>query len=380
MTKRIYSTLAFILSLTAAFLLGYAARTYTSSQVHFSILSEAFDILKNNGYNPLPEGSTLEYGMVRGMLQAYGDPYSVFLEPVATELEGNSLQGSFGGIGVRLGTDADGNYILYPFPDSPALKSGIVEGDRLVSVDNLAVTPQTSTEDIQASIRGPVGTKVEIVIARPPDLAQQTISVERAEIPLPSVTFHLDPNQPLAGVIEVNIIADSTPGEIEKAVLDLQSRGATHFILDLRNNGGGLLNAGIDVARLFLEDGVVIEQQYKGRAVDTFEVKTPGSLSDIPMVVLINENTASAAEIIAGALQAHERARLVGFPSYGKDTIQLVFALKDKSSIHITAAHWWIPDLEFPKDGRGLVPDVQLPPDAADPQQAVQVALGLLFP
>lgn len=381
MTKQpVVRILSLLLALAGAFAAGFAVHMYLSRAVEFPVLNEAFHIVENNALNDLPDGPGLEYGMIRGMLQAYGDPYSVFLEPVATELESNTLQGSFGGIGVNIGTDADGNYILYPFPDSPAMKAGILEGDRLVSVDSLQVTAVTPSDEIQAAIRGATGTDVDITIARPPVMEQHTFAVERAEIALPSVTWHLDPGEARVGVVEVNIIAGSTPEEIETAFTDLQSRGATHFILDLRNNGGGLLDAGVNVARLFLKDGDVMQQQYRGRDVDTYQVEKPGPLADFPLVVLINQNTASAAEIIAGAIQARGRAQLVGFPSYGKDTIQLVFALQDKSSIHITAARWWIPGLDFPKDGHGLTPDLELSPEATDPQAAIQAAIALLLP
>ncbi|MFN2152681.1 MAG: S41 family peptidase, partial [Anaerolineales bacterium] len=142
------------------------------------------------------------------------------------------------------------------------------------------------------------------------------------------------------------------------AVQDLQGRGATRFVLDLRGNGGGLLVEGVDIARLFLEDGVVIEQQYKGEDVETYEVKKPGELSEIPLVVLVDGGTASAAEIIAGSLQAHQRAPLIGTSTYGKDSVQLVFELKDKSSLNVTSAKWWIPGLEPPVGEGGLQPNI----------------------
>jgi carboxyl-terminal processing protease len=166
-----------------------------------------------------------------------------------------------------------------------------------------------------------------------------------------------------------------------KAAQDLQGRGAAALVLDLRDNFGGLLTAGVDTARLFLRQGTVIEQQYKGKAVETFRVEKPGPLAEIPLAILINQHTASAAEIIAGALQAQGRARLVGAPSYGKDTIQLVFNLKDDSSLHVTSARWWIPDLAAPLGGNGLQPDVLVEsgPEADKPDAVLQAAMELLF-
>jgi carboxyl-terminal processing protease len=205
--------------------------------------------------------------------------------------------------------------------------------------------------------------------------------IKRAEIPLPSVTWHLDPDAPSVGVIEINVVAASTPEEIEKAVKDLSERGATAYILDLRDNFGGLLDAGVNTARLFLKDGMVIEQQYKGKDVESFEVERPGALADIPLVILVNENTASAAEIIAGALKAQGRAKILGKPTYGKDTIQLVFDLQDGSSLHVTSAHWWVPGLDPMLQGNGVEPDVvvESAADASAPDPVARAAADLLL-
>jgi carboxyl-terminal processing protease len=249
-----------------------------------------------------------------------------------------------------------------------------------LKVDDLPITPETSTDDLQGAVRGKVGTRVTITIGRAPDYAPVEITIERAEIPLPSVTYHLDPTEARLGVVEINIIAASTSGEISRAIEDMQGRGATAFVLDLRDNGGGLLDAGIDIARLFLKEGDIIQQQYRGQDVVTYKVEKPGPFVDLPLDVLVNQNTASAAEIISGALQAHKRALLIGSQTYGKNTIQLVFELSDKSSLHITAAHWWVPNLEFPINGHGLMPDIPISPDNTDPEAPIRAAAQSLFP
>ncbi|MBN2147258.1 MAG: PDZ domain-containing protein [Anaerolineales bacterium] len=369
------STLLVVLILAAAFLAGYIYRDHRPAGV-FPILSQAYTLLRQHGYDDPPPDPALEYGMIRGMIQAYGDPYTSFSEPAQTELQSNDLSGSFGGIGARIGTDEAGFRVLYPFAEGPAAKAGILEGDRLLQVDDLPITAESSTEAMIAAIRGEVGTRVRLTVARPPGYERLEFEVERAEIALPSVTWHLEPDEPRLGIIEVNVIADTTPDEIEKAVADLQGRGAQYYALDLRDNYGGLLEAGIATARLFLTPGdlPVIEQQYRGQEVESFEVEEAGPLSEIPLVVLVNENTASAAEIIAGSLQAQGRALLIGVPTYGKDTIQLVFGLDDGSSLHITAAHWWVPGLAIPHGGNGLQPDLPPLEGAADGWIAAAVA------
>jgi carboxyl-terminal processing protease len=363
--KRAYFyTLGLILFTTLGFVAGYFVKSLAGDRLAtLTILSQAYDILESHGWKPFPEAPALEYGMIRGMLQAYDDPYTIFVEPIEHELQSNTLQGSFGGIGVRLGRDAEGNHVLFPFPDSPAEQAGIIEGDRLIAVEGTVVSANTPVETIQAALRGPVGEWVQIEISRPPDFLEQKIKIKRSEIPLPSVTWHIDPDQPRLGVIEVNVIASSTPDEVKSAVADMAGRGAEAFILDLRDNYGGLLTAGVDTARLFLREGEILQQQYRDQDIEKFRVEKPGELVDIPLAILVNQNTASAAEIIAGALQANKRAELIGMPTYGKDSIQLVFDLSDGSSLHVTAAQWWIPGLDQPLSN-GLQPDVMVEPSS----------------
>jgi carboxyl-terminal processing protease len=244
----------------------------------------------------------------------------------------------------------------------------------LLAVDELFITPELTNDVIEAALRGPVGQGVNIVISR---AAAQELAFEirREEVALPSVIYHPVENEPRVGLIQVRIIADTTAEEIVRAVESLRRDGVSHFILDLRENGGGLLNAGIETARLFLREGVVIEEQYQGKAVEKFEVTEEGRLAEIPLIVLVNQHTASAAEIVAGALQANGRALLMGTPTYGKDTIQQVFELRDGSSLHITSAHWWFPGLAFPGEGGGLSPDVAGAEEANWIEGAVDILL-----
>ena len=375
-------TLLLIIILVTSFSAGYLVHQQNSSgPSNLPILAQAYSFLRDKGLNPLPRSPTLEYGMIRGMLEAYGDPYSVFVEPNLHELESNRLEGKFGGIGVRLGRDSENNHILYPFPDNPASKAGLREGDRLLSVDQMDVNKDTPPENIQAALRGVIGQSVEVVIGREPDFTPLEFKIKRAEISLPSVTWHVDAAESRLGVIEVNLIAASTPIEIENAVSDLRNRGAAAYVLDLRDNSGGLLTAGVDTVRLFLKEGTIMQQQFRGKEIETYRVEKPGPLADIPLAILINENTASASEIIAGALQRNQRAKLIGAPSYGKDTIQLIFDLEDGSSLHITAARWWVPGMKESFGENGLQPDIPVAtqPGIDSGDQTIQAAIQLLL-
>ncbi len=380
--RAFFLTFAFGMCISIGFTGGYLTREHISSKSNsFTLLDEAFGILRVHGLKPIPDDFTLEHGMIRGMLQSYEDPFTVFLEPVEHELESNALQGSFGGIGVRLIRDSQGDVVLFPYADSPAIQAGINEGDRLITVDDLSIEEDSTLESIQAALRGPVGTLVLVSVSSPPSNQAREFAIKRAEIAIPSVTWHLDPDIAELGVIEINLIAASTVDEVERAINELSRQGASSFVMDLRNNYGGLLTAGVEIVRLFLSDGIVMEHQYRGKDVEVFRVDRRGPFSELPLVVLVNENTASAAEIVAGALQANHRAQIIGASTFGKDTIQLVFELEDGSSMHVTAARWWIPGLVPPIGEFGLQPDI-LVKDSLDPKQydsAMKIAAELLF-
>lgn len=359
---RIFIILSLVaVGLLGAFLSGFFLDSYFNAASNkFSLLDQAYNILINHAYVNLPEPSILEYGMIRGLVEASGDRYASFQEPVQHELESNNLQGSFGGIGVEFSYNQDGVLLIYPISSSPASEAGIHAGDHLIMVDQLAISPLIHLDEVKAAIRGPVGESVQITVFHPESNSTSTHNIRRESIHLPSVTWRIAPGVPDIGIMDVHIVAESTSEEIENAVVELEKMGASKFILDLRDNGGGLLTAGIDSAKLFLEEGVIIQQQYRGQEIETFSVRSPGPLSELPLVILINQNTASAAEIIAGSLQSQDRAALVGENSFGKDSIQLVFDLDDGSSLHVTAAKWWIPGLISPIGEGGLIPDIQM--------------------
>ncbi|NMB87097.1 MAG: S41 family peptidase [Chloroflexi bacterium] len=369
-----------ILALTA-FAGGYLfAHDWVPVDDRFPILNEAYTILQDNALLDLPPDSQLEYGMIRGMLQVYNEPYTTFLEPPQHELQSDELAGKYGGIGARLQVDDQARVIMLPLPDSPAQKAGLLDGDALLGVDQLVITADTAADDIEAALRGPTGSTVMITFGRPPAYQPQEVSLTRAEFPLPSVVYNLALQDSRVGIIKVNIIASTTPTEIQAAVESLQAQGATYYILDLRDNVGGLVDAGVDSARLFLESGTIIQSQYRDKPVTTYNTDHPGPWADLPLVVLVNHGTASAAEILAGGLQANHRAELIGQTTYGKDTIQLVFDLQDHSSLHVTAAHWWIPDLGRFLDGQGLEPDVLLSDEEMQSNAPILAAIQQLLP
>ncbi len=337
--------------------LGYLGYSLINrNQGEFSLLHEARDILVENAIHNLPQEDKLEYGMIRGMLETVKDPYTFFVEPAEAEVQADELTGSFGGIGLRLERDLDAQWRIYPLPDSPAKYAGLQDGDRLVRVGNLIVTDENDEVSIIAQLRGPLDEIIEIEVMRNGE--RLTYTIERKVINLPSVSWNLVPDAPSIGLVQVNRIAETTTDEMVTGINKMIELGANAFILDLRDNGGGLVESGIEITKLFLSEGEIIHRQFKGENVVVFAVEERGLFSDLPIVIWTNGYTASAAEIIAGALSNNGRATLIGAPTYGKTTIQYVFTLQDGSSLHVTSGCWWIPGKTFP-----LAPDLPVGED-----------------
>ncbi|HEY9121575.1 MAG TPA: S41 family peptidase [Brevefilum sp.] len=354
-----------------AMAIGYFGHRYIlQAQEDLGILKQARSIIKENAIFELPSDERLQHGMVRGMLESLNDPYTFFVEPAAHEIQTDELTGSFGGIGVRLERDTDLNWRLYPFPDSPALKVGVQDGDILIEVDELSITTNTDDITLLAALRGPIGEQVQISVRR----GSQTLNydIKRQDFSLPSVSWNLLPEAADIGLVIANRITQTTAEEMIEAIRDLQDRGAEYLILDLRDNGGGLVEAGVEIVKLFLTDGEALRQQFKDQKVEIFEVSEEGEFSNLPMVILVNGNTASSAEIVAGALKKHERAPVIGVPTYGKTSIQYIFDLQDGSSIHITSGRWWIIGVSSP-----IMPD-HLIADDPDGVAALQKAIEIL--
>jgi carboxyl-terminal processing protease len=374
--ENLLSIVISIISLAVTFTAGY----FTNQMIHppeleMPILSQAREVMENHAWYPAPSLQKQEYGMISGLVASYDDPYASFVEPYQHELYTDTFEGNFGGIGSLVSQNAHGETLLYPFPDSPAKLAGIEDGDRLVSVEGTEITLETLLDTTVSLLRGPVGEKVSLTVYRQSNDSILEFTIKREEFVLPSVTWRLLEEDNEVGFLRVNLIAETTREEIIEAIEDLQSRGAADFILDLRGNGGGLLEAGVDIAKLFLDKGIITYQQYAGSDPETFRAKSTGDYFEIPLVVLIDHNTASAAEIIAGALQQQGRAILIGTPTYGKNTIQYVFNLQDDSSIHVTAGKWWLPGEDTVEDFF-LSPDITIRPenysDAEHFRQAVE--------
>jgi carboxyl-terminal processing protease len=370
MSERAKSTLAiFLLLLLAgsAFVAGFFTNDYVEQNLNglpfggqradLGIFWEAYGKVEEDYLGELPTDTGLTYGAVRGVLSELGDPYTVFVEPVAREQEKQTLQGTFGGIGAYLRRPEDGGPILLePIPGNPAEIAGIEINDVLLAVDGVVVTPDMTVAEVAELIKGEKGTIVVLTVQHPGENGPTDIEIERADILIPSVSHRLLEDEE-TGYIRLSRFSGESINELEGAILDLQSQDVRRLILDLRDNPGGLLNAAVDVSNLFLAEGPILYQVRKGDDEQVFEAESETLFPELPLVLLINGGSASASEIVAGALQDRGRATLIGQRSFGKGSVQLVHELSDGSSVHVTHARWYTPDRQ-PIDQHGIVPDI----------------------
>jgi carboxyl-terminal processing protease len=333
--------------------------------VDMGLYWEVWHLLDRDFYGDPPDETEQVHSAVRGLVDSFDDPYTYFVEPQPRELERDQLRGSFGGIGAFIEPVEEG-YILKPMRGQPADQAGVQDGDLLLFVDDAEITPALTLDEITALVRGPVGEDVRLVVRREVGDADHgnvhdeelTIVVTRTRIETPSVTWEIrdDGKGDQVGVITQSIFSERSAEEMRAAIRDLMAEGADRFILDLRGNPGGLVTAAIEIADMWLDDGLILIEEKADGSRTTFEAE-PGQLTaNAPLVVLVDGASASAAEIVAGALQDQGRAQLIGQRTFGKGSVQLIHELSDKSSLHVTNAEWLTPD-GHAITGAGLTPD-----------------------
>lgn len=360
--NQIAFTLLVVVVMTGAFFAGFGTYVFgqhgpSAADPHpaFRLFWETWGIIQDEYYGDVPDEQTMTYAAIRGMLGELHDPYTVLVDPEPHEQETQQLQGRYGGIGATLSRDEDQQLRLNPFPDGPAAAAGVRLDDVLLAIDGGPVATTDAFVEIEQRLRGEVGTTVTLTLSRPPS-APFAVAIVRAEYTIPSVTSRLLREDARIGYIAISHFSALTGQEVHDAVLALRAQGAQELILDLRDNGGGLLDAAVSVSSQFLDGGVVLYEQTRDNT-RFFPVEPGGAATDLPLVALVNGGTASATEIVAGALQDSGRAELVGERTYGKGSVQFVFDLKDGSSLHVTKAVWLTPHRRS-IDGSGLEPDV----------------------
>jgi carboxyl-terminal processing protease len=355
--------------------------TSGDEQEAFKVFWEAWNLLKEEYYGDLPDAPKMSRAAIRGVLGTLDDKNTGLIEPEISKIINEDSSGSFEGIGATVRINEDGNLeIVRPFSGQPADKAGVKAGDIVSAVDGRSVEGFSVYEAV-AIIRGPAGTPVKLTIVRGGEPKPFDVTVTRAKITIPIVQSKMIEGN--VAYISLFDFSSQATDQLNGELATLLAKKPKGLILDLRDNPGGYLQQAIQVADIFLDAGVIATEKDKSGDGETFRSGPKGIAQDIPLVVLVNGGSASASEIVAGALQDRGRAKLIGETTFGKGSVQLPHTLLDGSELRVTVAHWFTPDGRQ-IHGKGLTPDwvVPLTEDDAqagrDPQldRAVQLLLG----
>jgi carboxyl-terminal processing protease len=350
-------------------------RPPATTEVRLALFRQVWDIMDHEYYGRPLNYDRMIQGAIRGMLDSLGDPHTQYLNPDHNAMVSDHDRGSFQGIGATLDQVNDRFVIVAPLPDSPAEKAGLHAGDVLLAVDGQDLAG-LNLMDVVLKVRGPAGSKVVLTVRRDGVEAPFDVTVERAEIPLRSVEHRLLDDE--TGYVAVSSFGAKTVEELDAALADLKARGARRLILDLRDNPGGFLDAAVEVISRFVARGTALYWQNANGSTREIPIRERDDVVQWPMVVLVNGGSASAAEIVAGALQDYGRALLVGEKTFGKGSVQNVHQLSDGGSVRVTTAHWLTPK-EHDINGGGLTPHVVIGRTETDVQAGRDPQLAWAF-
>ena len=329
--------------------------TPTDLQSQFAPFWQAWDLVHQNYVDQPVDDTKLAQGAIRGMMDALGDPHSGYWTPQETTDANMSMQGEYDGIGAYVDTRGDYLTITKPISGYPAEQAGLQMGDQIIAVDGTDVTGMDPDLVRMTKVMGPAGTDVHLTIHREGVDQPLEFTITRAHIVIPSVTSKMLDNN--IAYIQITVFGDNTASNFHDQLSQLMAQNPSGMILDLRDNGGGYLDAGIAIASEFIDHGVIVTEQY-GDGTKTPHDATPGGpATTVPLVVLVNGNTASASEIVSGAIQDDGRGKLVGVLTYGKGSVQNWIPLSDGGTARITIAKWLTPNGRT-IDKIGLIPDV----------------------
>ena len=353
------------------FIVGFASQGKQSEDEYkyLRIFTDALRIIKEN-YVEQVSMKDLIYGALNGMTKSL-DPFSSFFTPKQYESFRQETEGEFGGVGIEIGMEKGRPVVISPIEGTPAFRAGIKPGDVILEI-NGEDTSNMSLIDVVQRIRGKVGTKVQLTIYRKGMEKPMKIELERALIKIESVKWTTLGD---VGYIKLSQFNENVSVQVERALKELASQKVKGVILDLRNDPGGLLSEAVNVADLFLPEGrlVVYTRSRNGETQKYFARRKPVVPDECPVIVLINKGSASASEIVAGALQDYKRAVILGEKSFGKASVQNIIPLEDGSALKLTVAHYYTP-LGRLIHNKGIVPDVQVAMDE-NQEEALQEAI-----
>lgn len=324
-----------------------------SSSLDFSSVDEAYRVLRNTFDGEL-DSQKLEEGLKRGLAEATGDPYTEFFNAEEAKAFAGDLNGSFEGIGAELGKQNGQIVVISPLQGFPAQKAGLKSKDVIVKINGEPASDLSITEAVK-KIRGPKGSEVTLTVQRGDQ--QQEIKIKRDTISTPSVEYKKEGN---IGYIKITRFGDDTVALARQAAKELKNQGVKGVILDLRSNPGGFLSGSVDIASLWLKKGdKVVEERRGGEVLRTHLAGDNNTLAGMPTIVLINEGSASASEIVAGALKDNGVAKLVGAKTFGKGSVQQIENLRNGSALKVTIARWFTP-AGSNIDKEGIKPDYEI--------------------
>ncbi len=317
------------------------------------------------------ESEEFDEGAIRGLLAALGDAHTNYVPPEAFQIDNEDLYGSFEGIGANVQMNADGKlFIVAPLDGSPAEAAGLRSGDLILAVNGESIEGLSLLEAVNL-IRGPRGSEVTLLVRHLGQLDEVDLVVRRDRIELDSVLVRNRPEDRFAHIRLTTFYSD-TPEDLAKAIEEQQANGAEGLILDVRDNPGGLLSSVVEVVSMFIDEGLILyELDGAGRRTD-HRSRNPGQFSDIPLVILANRGSASASEIVVGALQDHERAQIVGDKTFGKGSVNRLYRLGNGGGLYLTFAKWYTPEGRL-IEGNGIEPDHEV--TSRDRQRAETIQL-----
>ena len=328
----------------------------------FNALGEAWELLSEDYVNKdALDPEELSRGAIEGMLEALGDPYTSYLE--SYQVAWSDLEGSFEGIGAIVSMEDGELTVVSPIAGGPAERQGVRSGDKILEVDGEPTSEMNLMEAV-LKVRGDKGTTVTLLILHQGETTPVAIEIVREEIKLDSVYLDMLPDD--IAHIQITHFAERTPVELTEALNDALQSGAWSIILDLRGNPGGKLHVVVDVADEFLDGGIILyAADGEGDIIEDFPASSGGLATHLPLIVLVDGGSASGSEVLAGALQDHERATLIGTITYGKGSVNILHELSDGSALYVTTARWLTPDLHL-IEGVGLTPDIEVEITAED--------------
>jgi carboxyl-terminal processing protease len=323
----------------------------------FTPFWEAWNIVHEDYVDQPVDDVTLMQGAIRGMMDSLGDQHSSYMDPKSFKDANDGLAGEYEGIGAWVDPTADYLTIISPIPGSPAEEVGLKPGDKIIAIDGEDMTG-IDTELVRQRVLGPAGSTVVLTVAREGEAEPLDFTITREKIVVKSASGEMLENN--IGYVQITTFGDKTTPELRAALKELMTQNPKGLIIDLRNNGGGYLQTAVEVASEFINDGVILYEQYGDGKRTTYQALKNGQATEIPLVVLINDGTASASEIVAGAIQDYGRGKLVGVTSFGKGSVQNWVPLSnDQGAVRVTIAKWLTPN-ERTINGEGLQPDVEV--------------------